>query len=485
MKHAVTSPFNRMFLTISGLCMAVLIVATPYIISTISIKGFYIPSKYSYLIDFVLIAFLLLLYPALKWIIRTVRTWELSMSYLFFLPVFIHIFIAGLRLNLSTYILILYIVVYPLLVYLKKIDKIIITPLFYFIIVHFVIGNISLLGPHSISLLTTYSALLTLNIKLALVFLVLNSLITGNELKLFIRLFIVMCIFTSFVALAQLGIFYLTGVNYSYVIAGARKVVYSPFGVYPRVSGIFMHPIVMATNISVMFMMLLYSLLSPQFFSKRQRNIILALLGLMLIPLFLSTARGTWVAMAFGSIPIFFMKKPHLFIHKILLLLIVVFVSYITGLLNYGYDLLVSINKYSVDARYGVFALGLLAIKSNPILGYGLFNFQNYTGNIWKYAVHSTPFQVWSETGVLGLISYECIAVYVIWRVLKQLRKTLLPKNRFVLEAYFVALVTLIINGAFQTLAWASFTFIFFALGEVVVRIVKANEELGKELDLI
>ena len=116
-----------------------------------------------------------------------IRAWTFSSSYLFLIMIFVYIFLAGFRYEITTYVLVTYTLVFALLVYLKKIDTIIVTPIFYFIILHFIICNISLLGPHFIGIPLTYSSLLTLNTKLILVFLVLNALTDERELSHFFK----------------------------------------------------------------------------------------------------------------------------------------------------------------------------------------------------------------------------------------------------------------------------------------------------------
>ncbi|MFQ6104942.1 MAG: O-antigen ligase family protein [Candidatus Glassbacteria bacterium] len=488
MKYIFTYFHHNTLLAFLGLIIGTLVTTAPFVFTNTFENWIHIPGEYAYLIGFALIvlSFLMyLMYSAFKWLIARFKRFEFSQSYIFLILIFIHIFFAGFRLDISNLVLIIYIFTFSVLLSLRKIERIIVTPIFYFMIVHFLFCNISLLLPHSIGVTFTYSNLLKLNIKLLVVFLVLNSLMTEKELEHFFRLYIVMCIFTSLVAVIQAVIFYGTGINYSFAGPNVKRVVVSPIGIYPRVSGFFKHPTVMATDISPMFIMMLYGFLSPEYIPRRQRTIILSIMGLMLIPLFLSTARGTWVAMFFGCLAIFLLKKPNLLFHKLIALTFLFFISYVTGLLGFAYDILVSLNEASVSSRYGLFELGLEAIKEYPILGYGFNNFSSYTGNYTRLSVHSSPFQILSETGILGLITYFCLLGYIFWRILSQLRKTVLGMNRLILEAYFVALITLITNNFFQQITWATFTFLFLALGDAIARIVKASEEAGRELKLI
>lgn len=486
MLHNVMHFSRRITLSALGAGIGVLVVVTPYILS---VRSPFIPVEYSSLVLYGLLTLPVLIYAAfsgMKWYATNhQRHFRYSVAYIVLVLILVQIFVAGFRLNLSNVFILFFVLTYSVLLIMRRIDTVVVTPIFYLILIHFIICNVSLLMPHSIGMFATLSALLKLNTKLIIVFLVLNALTTEHTLNSFLRVFVLLCIFASLVALAQAVVFYLTGINYSFAEPDVKKVVTSPFGVYPRVSGFFKHPSVMATDLAPMFMMLLYGLISPEHLSRRPRMYLLAIVGLMTIPMFLSTARGAWVAIAFGCIAIVFLKKPHLYIHKIVGMSLLALISYITGLFTFAYDFLVSLNKASVSARYGLFDLGMKAIEENPIIGYGLYNFEDYSGNYWRLAVHSSPFQILSEVGILGLVSYYAVIAYVVWRVFDQLRSTRLGRNKLLLEAYFIGLFTLMVNNVFQQITWATYTFLFIGLGEAIVRIVRESEKNGRELEYL
>jgi O-antigen ligase len=480
-----TNPFRVIFL---GVIIGAIVSCTPLILSEFSTNISFLPIQYSPLVAIILTVFLFILFSLYRILSRlyvSFKEREFSVAYFFLVPSFLHIFFAGFNLDVTNYILISYLLTLIVLLFLRKINTIIITPLLYFIIVHFVICNMTLLLPHGTGMVMAFNSLLMLNIKFILVLMILNALATEKELDNWFKLYIIMCIFVSLIAIGQCVIFYITGINYSLAPPEIIRVVSTPIGSYPRVGALFQHPSVMATDIAPMFMMLIYGFMSPEYLNRSKRMILLVPLGLMAITLFLSTTRGVWVAIFFGMVGIFFMKKPNLLPHKLAIITLLFVLSYVTGMLDFVYGLLVELNESSVSAREELFTLGLVAIQEHPVTGYGLYNFVGYTGNFWNLSVHSSPFQIWSETGILGLVSYYSIVAYLIWRTVRQLRRTTLGGNRLILEAYLIALITLMISNGFQQITWATFTFFFFALGECIARIVKASEESGREMRLM
>ncbi len=321
--------------------------------------------------------------------------------------------------------------------------------------------------------------------RVVLVFLVLNALATNEQLNRFFRLLVYLAIATSLIAFAQVVLFHIVGTNYSFAATDVNRVFSSPLGLQPRVTALTSHPNLLGTNLSVPFIFLLYSLISPEAVPKKSRMIIFLILTLMLIPLFFSSSRGTWLALAIGLGAIYFLKRPRLVIHKITLLLGIVMLSYITGLLSFAYNLAYEINPHSVSARVGLFKLGLDALASYSLIGYGYGTFSGYSGNIWGLSVHSFPLQVLSETGILGFITYMAMIVYVFKRAGGQLMRTRFPRNRLMLEAYLASFICVLVNNMFHQVAWSNFTFIIMALGEAITRIVEKREESGSDMKLV
>jgi O-antigen ligase len=417
-------------------------------------------------------------------VFQKARMFDCLRPYGFFAAAFALVFISGLKVELSPKLLFLFIIVFIVMSLAGKIREIVVTPFIVLIILHLVFCNISLLSPHPIGIFPTYSNLIELNSKLILIFLVLNALTSNENLRRFLRLYTLLCIFASLVALGQVLMFYATGVNYSLAVEKVNRVFITPFGAAPRVTALFSHPNLLGTAISPLFMIFLYFLSTPDVLSRKFRHLILVALGFMLIPLFFSCSRGTWVAVAMGIIAIFFMKKPHLFLQKILVLALAFLILWLTGVIGFAYETLVGINPQSVGARYDLFSMGFLAVRDYPLIGYGYDIFSKYSGNYEGLSVHSWPMQVLSETGLFGFLTYIIAVGYIFWRVFSQWRRSTFLVNRTLLEAYLVAFITLLINNLFHQVAWSNFTFIVFALGEASARIVRSNEESGIDLEL-
>lgn len=485
MQKQLSFPNSGLIFLGAGIFTGVTIAILPYLLPEFSISLFSVPVEAPYLLAG------LLLLIATGAVLASGRTWkrvhsiDLTNSFVFFLPIFILIFMSGFRLQLSPQILLLYIVFFAVMAIRGRITEIVITPFLYFVILHLIFCNLSLLGPSLHGPAAISTKLLTINVKILMVFLILNAIKTEVDLNRFIRLYIVLSIITSIIALSQVGLYFIVGTNYSFSAPEIKKVFASPIGLLPRVTALFSHPNLLATDISPLFIMLSFFLVTPGLLSKTARHLTVFTLGIMLIPIFFSCSRGTWVAVGFGLIVIFFVTRPDLLLKKLVLFLLALTILWLTGVIDLAYDTLVEINSASVSARLGLFSLGLLALKSNPVLGFGWGNFASYSGNTWGLSVHNVLLQVMSETGIVGFITYFAMIGYVFRRVIGQIVRTRNSKNRTVLEAYLTALVTLMINNMFHQVAWSNFSFILLTLGEAITRIVRSLEDTKTEISLL
>lgn len=470
--------------TLFGILIGALTVAFPYAFAVFMEEALPFPVELSPLLLLPPLVILLVAIRVLPGIFQKARIYDYVHPYGFFAVVFVLIFLSGLKIELSPKILFLFVIVFILMSLLGKIREIVVPPLVVFLILHLAFCNISLLSPHPIGIAPTYGNLIELNSKLILVFLVLNALTDNESLGRFLRLYALACILSSLVAIGQILLFYATGINYSFAAEGVNRVFTTPLGGAPRITALFSHPNLLGTAVSPLFMIFLYFFFTREALSRQSRTLILMTLGFMSIPLFFSCSRGTWVAIAAGTMLMFFMKTLHLFLQKILVLALGLLILWLTGVIQFAYEVLVGINPQSVSARYSLFSLGLFALSDYPLIGYGYNLFSKYPGNYGGLSVHSWPVQVLSETGVLGFLTYIMIIGYIIWRVVFQLRRSRFLVNRVLLEAYLVAFVTLLVNNLFHQVAWSNFTLIVFALGEAFARIVRSSEDSGISLEL-
>jgi O-antigen ligase len=475
-------PLAFLIVPILGIVIGMFSVLIPYLLPAISKDGILITKESWYPLAVLFVLLCMAAIPAGRWLLEKVKSIDPADPFIFFIPLFVITFLSGFHITISPHLLVLYVVFFIVFSLRGKITEIVATPFLSLVIVHLVFCNISLLNPSMSGPFPVYARLLQINIKLLLVFLVLNSLRSNQDLNRFFWLYIALSVFTCVVALGQVILFFLTGVNHSFSAPFISKVFSTPLGTFPRVTAFFSHPNLMGTDVSPLFMILLYFLITPAALVGKYRIFAFAVACFMLIPLFFSCSRGTWVAIACGMVLIFFMKRPELILHKILLLGLALVIFWLTGVIEFAYNALVSINEQSVSARYGLIALGFLAMKSNPVIGYGWDNFSSYSGNVWGLSVHNFPLQVFTETGVLGLITYFLMIGYIFWRVISQITRTGSGMNRAMLDAYLIALVTLAINNLFHQVAWSNFTFILLAMGEATVRIVKSLEERKREV---
>lgn len=109
------------------------------------------------------------------------------------------------------------------------------------------------------------------------------------------------------------------------------------------------------------------------------------------------------------------LRWPRLIIHILISTVAVFAALYFLGILDLIYDLSfgdAGIAK-GLSQRKTLFELGLEEIKRNPLVGTGLSNFVNVSGNFWHRPVHNIFGQAASELGILAALTLVFVFIYL------------------------------------------------------------------------
>jgi putative inorganic carbon (hco3(-)) transporter len=204
--------------------------------------------------------------------------------------------------------------------------------------------------------------------------------------------------------------------------------------------------------------------------STRMRILALSAVALGLIALILTLSRGSWLALLIG-LAVFSalglwhrLVKPGVVIAAALAALALL-VPFRATLI----ERLVEDDAGSALSRIPLNQVAWNMIAEQPLLGIGLNNFDlamqryltpDFTG-IWQYTVHNRFLQIWSETGVLGLLAFFSVIAVAVMQGLPVIRQrtTLLAVPSLGLMAGFTTLLTHMLFEAFDargitTLVW-------------------------------
>lgn len=167
-----------------------------------------------------------------------------------------------------------------------------------------------------------------------------------------------------------------------------------------------------------------------QIFITRNKIIKLSIFLLSMtgiLALILTLTRGAWLALAIAAVFLAFLFYRHQLI-KIRYVFPVIFALVILLIIFQGIILLrTSEGAVNLVNRGHLMQTALNMIKEHPILGIGLNTYSQemekytsiYIPHNWIYQVHNKYLLIWSETGIVGLISFLWLLLVSLIKVIK------------------------------------------------------------------
>lgn len=220
---------------------------------------------------------------------------------------------------------------------------------------------------------------------------------------------------------------------------------------------------------------------------KLHRFVALWALAVSTLTVIFTYSRGGFVALAFVVALFFFIYPPRFFQVPILIVSMVVMVFFLP---EQYLDRILSLNQLfpqsgalrtndlSLRDRTTVNLVAFEMLRSNPLLGVGLSNFQTdydkYAASIGKAigltnaSAHNLYLEVAAETGILGLASFMALIVSVVsmgWRI----RKKFLEANLFdyagMTTAFSIGLLGYLVGAMFIHGAYPRYFYLLIGIG--------------------
>ena len=141
-----------------------------------------------------------------------------------------------------------------------------------------------------------------------------------------------------------------------------------------------------------------------------------------------------------------------------------------------------SIKRLTEDPRFAAWQIGLNALKSKPLLGYGPENFsvgfdKYYNPSLpylnkdvqWYDRAHNIILQTGSDAGFLGIIAYLALFFVLLWQLqkLKSIEKESEKKEGLAITAHGIqaALISYLVANFFGFDSFATYTIFFLLIG--------------------
>src|SRR3972149_6737656 len=344
--------------------------------------------------------------------------------------------------------------------------KIIVTPLFVLTLILF----FSIVLSYTNEVSVTKSSIISLigPIKWLITILLILNLIRGKKDALFsLKAFIIVTLFSGIIGAAESLLYLFTGIGFH---TNKFDFEHTPFGLFLRSQAFFGHIHGLAATLTLALAILFFILLAHRINIFWKKRTVMLLFVITFIALVFTFYKASLIAFGLIFIIGIFIRKPSYFIHITMGLLLIIILVYLSGLSDHVVE---SIPRqlYTGDfkSRLELDKAGIEGfLHEHPIVGAGMGNNRIYTPHPSAWPAHNAFIQVADEIGVIGLISYCLIYVYLFYRLI--ITNFLLKdkKDRIIIQSLLLSLIAFFTIGQFAPLAYILWVFIYFGLLECI-----------------
>ncbi|MAE72001.1 MAG: hypothetical protein CME06_16230 [Gemmatimonadetes bacterium] len=310
---------------------------------------------------------------------------------------------------------------------------------------------------------------------------IVNFLRDRDDFEFAAKTFIAIGAITVLVAIYQVAMYSFTGKVTSLMSTqeGARRF-FSLGGLhFLRATGLFKHPAYLGQVCAFGALFPLAALALPQR-DRRTTIKLLAVVAWMLIGLFCSFSRASWLAVMVSALIVPPLLKPNWAVRYILFISITGLLFVLAGGLGAGIDYMIEAKSSSVNYRVEIMRLGFDAFARSPWFGTGLQSFRYYPGNIQSMHVHNTFMMAFTELGLVGGTLIILLYVHGMNRAIRNLFMALDPFDRNLAVVLFVALILSLIMQQFEQAL--NFHINYFLLGSIEAMTIYLRQKQGENI---
>lgn len=303
---------------------------------------------------------------------------------------------------------------------------------------------------------------------------------TRRQIEVFFHMLLASACLSVGVEWVQWGLSAAAGVPITFNTGSYNKVA-TPWGVFPRLTGLMFHPNLQSNCISTIAVLTLWFGLRPRaaISAARRAAYLTAYVWLALGVLF-TWSRSGWLSLGVASLLVPVVRYPRFAPVYGTMLGAIGLVAWQTGALKAGYEFVENLNKASADFRWHIDHLAMEAFNSHPWLGIGTMGILDYD-NPWKLQVHDTYLQIAAEMGLVGIFSFALFGVIVLARMLWTLVHAKFAFDRDWILGLLVASIVALIQNSFVMFLWVRFLWLLMPLAECIH--LAARNEDGEEPD--
>jgi len=286
-------------------------------------------------------------------------------------------------------------------------------------------------------------------------------------------------VFSSLVAIGQTVVFWVWGILWTTGIGESQAMGYlkpTPFGVMPRSTAFFPNPAGLNDYLLFCSGLILFAVANAKSTKWKWFYILAFVLNCAGITL-------TWSASSLSGLALVmllfvYFNRPALTIHYTAAIGFVLIVCYWSGLLEFMYRLMKNYASSSGEVRLRLLELAMEVLDRQALIGMGVQNFANASGNLFQegvftvaYPVHNAFGQMATELGVFGALIYLSIVAFIIARIIRVLRLPNVPE-KWIFKGYLLGMLPLIIHMFSEPMAYEGTLWLLFGIIEGSAMIV-------------
>lgn len=302
---------------------------------------------------------------------------------------------------------------------------------------------------------------------------------TRRHLEIFLHFAIIAGCLSATTGMLQMVLSTIYGTPITFTNAEYNRVT-TPFGIFPRCTGLMLHPNHQSNVLGALAVLLLWLATGPKDQIRWQTRLLyLTVYTYLGVAILLTWSRSGWLALGACTMLIPVVRWPKYSAFFVIPLGFIALIMYESGLAKWLYDTVKNFNASSADFRWHIDHIAIQAWLNYPYFGRGVDQMLNYN-NPYSLEVHDTYLQILSEMGIFGALALGSLAVTLGWRMLDRLFRARHPTDReWIIGLTFAAGITLVQN-LFAMFLWIKFLWALIALMETAIMLSlyqKGDEE--------
>jgi len=304
---------------------------------------------------------------------------------------------------------------------------------------------------------------------------------TRRQLRILFHYLIIGAIISSTVSYAEYGLSIALGQAVTFAPGAASKAA-SPIGVLPRATGLMAIPNHFSNTICPIVAMLIYFATRPRkLLSTSTRILYLAIAAYLSVAVGLSFSRSGWLALGAVTMLIPVLRWPKIVLPYGLFLGAVALVAWQSGLAKWLYDTAKALGGGSVDFRWHMNHIGVMAWLTDPLFGRGVGTIRAFF-NPYNLEVHDTFLQVLADMGLFGLTGFLALFGILAHRSFARLARTRDRVDRDWLIGVIIGFAIILVQCLFTMFIWIRFLWAWIAITDTVVEVTSQPEEEPADL---